>query len=66
MNSLADGRISRLASYVEPDIYSLVQKEASEVDDTISNWIRRLILNHLTTEGKISPALMLKLASGSR
>lgn len=63
---ITDGRISRLASYIEPDLYALVQQEANAAGDTISNWLRRLILAELDKAGKISPELMRKLASGGR
>lgn len=61
-----DGRISRLASYIEPDLQLLVQREAEQSGDTISNWMRKLILEDLMKKGKITPELMLKLASGGR
>lgn len=62
----AEGRIARAALYIEPDLYTLMQREAEASGDTISNWMRKLVMADLMGKNRISQDLLLKLASGPR
>lgn len=64
MPTTVTDRISSAKVYLEPDIYLLAQKEAEKVDQTLSGWIRKLILAKLLEKGVLSQELILKIATG--
>lgn len=63
MGVTINDKISRAGVYLEPAVYSLVQKAAEESNESVSAWIRRMIVTTLHEQGKIDNAMLLKLAS---
>lgn len=62
MATTVTDRISSAKVYLEPDVYTLAQKEAEKADETLSGWIRKLILSKLLEKGVLTPDLILKIA----
>ena len=57
-------RISSAKVYLEPDLYYIAQRVADKDDETLSSWIRKLILRELLSRNEVSPDLIMKLAVG--
>ena len=64
MPTTVTDRISSAKVYLEPDLYDLVHQEAKKKDETMSSWIRKLILAELLSRGVVSQELILKIATG--
>lgn len=61
--SIVNDRICRIATYVEPDVADIIEAEAKQAGDTVSGWLRTVILNSLIDQGAISPDLLRRLAT---
>lgn len=57
-------KISHVKSYMEPDLFSIVQRLAERERETLSSWLRKLIIKELLTRGELSNDLLLRLAAG--
>lgn len=64
MPTTVTDRISSAKVYLEPDVYTLAQQEAEKSDETLSGWVRKLILAKLLEKGVLTPELILKIATG--
>jgi hypothetical protein len=64
MATTVTDRISSAKVYLEPDIYTLAQQQAKKEDETLSNWIRKLILAELLKREVLTPDVILKIATG--
>jgi len=49
---------------MEPDLFSIVQRLAERDRETLSSWLRKLIIKELMARGEISNDLLLRLAAG--
>lgn len=65
-SAIDDVKVARCATYLEPELYFVVQAEASKCRMTVSKWLRTVALQRLMADGKISADLMMKLAGASR
>jgi len=50
--------------YLEPDLYTIVQKVADKDKESLSPWLRKLILKELIARGEIPQEVLIRLASG--
>ena len=57
-------KISHVKAYMEPDLFSIVQKMAERDRETLSSWLRKLIIKELMQRGELSTDLLLRLAAG--
>ena len=57
-------KISHVKSYLEPDLFYLVQRMAERDRETLSSWLRKLIIKELMSRNEISQDLLLRLAAG--
>lgn len=57
-------KISHAKTYMEPDLYIIVQRMAERERETVSSWLRKLIIKELMQRGEISQDLLLRLAAG--
>lgn len=57
-------KISHVKAYMEPDLFSIVQKNAERDRETLSSWLRKLIIKELMARGEITQDLLLRLAAG--
>lgn len=55
-------RISRSAVYMEPALHDLLTREAALEDESVSNWLRKLVLKELNARGKVPFDLLMQLA----
>lgn len=59
------GRIGRAACYLEPEVYVRAQAVADKEGDSLSSWVRKLILTDLVNKGQLTQEQLLKLATQS-
>jgi hypothetical protein len=50
--------------YLEPDLYTIVQRVADKDRESLSPWLRKLILKELIARGEVPQDILIKLASG--
>jgi len=61
--STAD-KISHVKAYMEPDLYAIVERLSKKDRETLSGWLRKLIIKELMERGEIDQNLLLRLAAG--
>ena len=55
-------KIARCTTYLEPDLYVLVQQAATENDErSVASWLRGLIIRELIQKDKLNQELLIKL-----
>ena len=57
------GNNYRAATYLEIEVYALAQQSARAADISLSKWLRKLVLQKLAEESRISPRMLLELAA---
>jgi len=64
VSSATNDKIFHAKVYLEPDLYGIVQRVADKDKESLSPWLRKLILKELISRGEVPQEILIKLASG--